>query len=419
MRFPSALPLFFSSIGLAMLTSAGPLPAAELQAQDGKSPSIYHLPLGDPARREREVPITIDTLVDTVSGLSIEPEALAGLLTSTRLLLLGESHTSVEAHHVQLQVLQALQRRGRRMIIALEMFPVTAQAALDEWNAGRLSESEFLVQSRWYEHWGYDWRYYREIFLFARDHRIPLHAVNVPRAVVTAVRQKGIANLPPDQAAYLPPRVDVDSAEHLALFKASFGSGDGPHGAMTEDAWQGMLAAQATWDAGMGWNTLQALKRLDDPAAVGIVLVGSGHVAYGLGIERQARPWTDGPIASVIPVPVADENGPITAVRASYARYVWGVPREPWSAWPSLGVSTSAAEDGRKVIHVEDDSPAAAASLEVGDVIVAIDDEPTPSREALSRAMASRLWGDVVHVTIRRSAGDVRLVVPLRRQPLP
>ena len=76
----------------------------------------------------------------------------------------------------------------------------------------------------------------------------------------TAVRQKGIANLSPEQAARMPPKVDTDSAEHLAFFKASFGDGDALHGGMTDEAWKGMLAAQATWDAAMAWNAVQALE---------------------------------------------------------------------------------------------------------------------------------------------------------------
>ena len=42
----------------------------------------------------------------------------------------------------------------------------------------------------------------------------------------------------------------------------------------------------------MAWNAVKALERLgDDPNAAVVVLVGSGHVAYGLGIERQARTY--------------------------------------------------------------------------------------------------------------------------------
>ncbi len=382
------------------------------------SDPVYRLSLGDPARRDKDVTLVLDAGVDTTTGETVGPDELAARLDTTRLLLLGESHTSLESHRMQLQVLRALARRGRAIRIGLEMFPYTEQAALDTWNAGGWSESEFVDKARWYEHWGYHWGYYRDLLVFARAQRIPIVAVNAPRELVAAVRTVGIAGLSAEQAARMPPKVETDSAEHLALFKAQVGGGDALHGGVTEAAWKGMQAAQATWDAAMAWNAVQALKSATRKEAIMVVLVGSGHVAYGLGIERQARAWVDGAVASVIAVPVADDKGPTGAVRASYASFLWGVPREPASAWPSLGVSTRAAEGGRRaVIDVEKDGPAARAVVKGGYVIMAIDLVAIDSREAMSRQMASYHWGDVPRLTITRGAEPLWVTVPLRRTP--
>ncbi len=398
-----------TAAGLIVLVLApGPLLAQQ----------VHTLALGDPARRDRDVTLVLDAAVDTATGETVGPDELAARLDRTRLLLLGESHTSIESHRVQLQVLRALQRRGRQVRVGLEMYPFTEQASLDRWNAGEWSEADLVDKSRWYEHWGYHWGYYRDVILFARAHAMPLVAVNAPRELVTAVRQKGIANLPPEQAARMPPKVDTDSAEHLAFFKASFGEGDALHGGMTDEAWKGMLAAQATWDAAMAWNAVQGLKGAADPKAIMVVLVGSGHVAYGLGIERQARAWFDGAISSVISVPLDDDKGPTGPVRASYANFLWGVAREPWSAWPSLGLSTRAADGGRRqVIDIEKDGPAARAGVKVNDVLVRIDDVAIESRESLGRQMARYAWGDTPTLVVTRGTEQVSIVVPLRRTP--
>jgi uncharacterized iron-regulated protein len=379
---------------------------------------VHRLSLGDPARRAKDVTLVLDAAVDTATGETLGPDELAVRLDKTRLLLLGESHTSVESHRVQLQVLRALARRGRVIRIGLEMFPYTEQASLDSWNDGRWSETEFVDKSRWYEHWGYHWGYYRDLMVFARAERIRLFAINAPRELVTAVRQKGIANLSEEQSARMPPKVDVDNAEHLAFFKASFGDDDSLHGGMTDEAWKGMLSAQATWDAAMAWNAVRALEAASDPKAIMVVLVGSGHVAYGLGIERQARTWFEGPVSSVIAVPLADDKGPISPVRASYANFVWGVPRELSSAWPWLGLSTRAADGGkRQVIAVEDDGPAAKAGVKVNDLLLRIDEVLIDSREALSRQMASYHWGEAPRLTIARGTEQLTVTVPLRRAP--
>src|SRR5690606_12433836 len=134
---------------------------------------------------------------------------------------------------------------GRPLAIGLEMLPASAQAALDDWVDGRLSDDEFLERSRWYEHWGYDWRYYRDLFAFARDHRIPMHGINIPRAIVTAVRRGGLDALDAEQSAHLPPRVDVDSPELRAYLEAALGGGSA-HGQLDEQTWKGLVAAQAT-----------------------------------------------------------------------------------------------------------------------------------------------------------------------------
>jgi membrane-associated protease RseP (regulator of RpoE activity) len=180
-----------------------------------------------------------------------------------------------------------------------------------------------------------------------------------------------------------------------------------------------MLAAQATWDGAMAWNAVKAFEQVaSDPQSVVVVLVGSGHVAYGLGIERQAGAYFHEPIASVIGMPIADEHGPIPVVRASYANFIWGTAREKDAAWPSLGLSTRAAEDGRRtIIDVEKDSPASKAGIAVGDLIIAIDKTPIDNRETLNRVMAGYQWGDAPQVTLRRGDAEQTVGVSLRRQP--
>src|SRR5262245_65832354 len=98
----------------------------------------------------------------------------------------------------------------------------------------------------------------------------------------------------------------------------------------------------------MGWNAVAALGKDPDPKAVMVVIVGAGHVQYGLGIARQARQWFSGRIATVIPVAVEDEHqAPVRAVQASYADFVWGIPAAN-PLYPDLGLAmhTAPADQG-------------------------------------------------------------------------
>jgi len=381
---------------------------------------VLHLAIGDPARRDREVPLQLDVIVDTRTGDTITPAQLVSRLAGVRLLLVGEEHTNIDIHRIQARIIEGLQAAGRRVLIGLEMYPYTEQASLDRWRDGLLTEEGFVRLSRWYDNWGYNWEYYRDIFLFARDHHIPMYALNAPREVVAAVRRKGFANLTPEEAAHIPKDIDVSNPDHLAFFKATFaGEMGGPmmHGGATDDMWKAMLSAQATWDATMGYNAVQALKQAGNNDAIMVVLVGSGHVAYGLGIEHQAHQWFNGPIASVIPMEVTDNLVPIKTVRASYANFIWGIAEEIDSLYPTPLISTRPTEDGKalQVLEPEPRSLAAQAGFKVNDVLVSMDGTPVPDKETLNRLVAGKRWGDVAVFVVRRGDATQTLTMPFRR----
>ena len=398
------------ALGLALASTPGLCAAADL----------LHLSIGDPARKGRDVRLVVDGITETTTGQTMTPAEVAARLASVRVVFIGESHTSIDFHRAQKRILEELSKTGRQVLVGLEMYPYTEQRFLDQWNDGQLTEDGFVTQSHWYRNWGYNWLYYRDIFLFVRDRGIRMFAVNTPREVVAAVRKKGLTNLTPEEAAHIPAKVDTDSAEHRELFKAFFAEEQGGIHApsMTEAQWDGMFAAQCTWDATMGYNSVQALKKYGGDAAIMVVLIGSGHVAYGLGIQRQAAHWFDGKMASIIPIPVVDEKRKaVETVRASYADFVWGLPAETDPLYPALGVSVrEGTAGGLEIIELEKDSVGAAAGLRQGDVLLSMDGTPLTDRETLNRLMAGKRWADVAAVTVRREGQTVALTVELRRR---
>lgn len=423
-RLPAALVL---AAGVLLASSAAaqeisPPDEAPATAPGGASDGardVLRLAVGDPERRHRTVEVVVDGIVDTRSGDVLTPAAVAARLAGTHLVLFGESHSSMDVHRAQLHLLRELHATGRPLSIGLEMFPYTAQEGLARWVAGLLTEPGFLEIGGWYEHWGLHWGYYRDVFLFARDHGVPLVAVNTPREVVSAVRRKGLDELSPEEREHVPPSIDLESEDHRTLFRAFFLEEDGTiHSEMTDEQLEAMRAAQVTWDAAMAYNAVRALEGQEEDAVM-VVLIGSGHVAYGLGAERQARQWLEGRVASVIPVPIEDEDGErVEAVQASYADFVWGLPPADEPLYPALGASTVAAEGegpGRRVIFVPEDSAAARAGLAVGDVIVAVDGVVILDGETFNRALASYRWGDRALLTVLREGEEREVEVMFRR----
>lgn len=387
-----------------------------------------YLELGDADRRGREADVLLDAVVDTRTGDILSPGELAARLAKTRLIFIGENHTDMEFHRVQLRVIEELHRAGREVIVGLEMYPVTEQEYLTHWSAGHLTEDGFIELSKWYESWSQNWLFYRDIFVFARDKRLPMIALNAPRDVVRAVRSKGFDGLSEDEKQHVPPRVDLTDS-HRTLFKSYFDEDDPLHSQMSEEMWDGMIRAQATWDGAMGYNAVQAIREHEN--AVMVVLIGSGHVAYGLGIEHQAAIWIeeaglDAEMASIIPVPITNYEGePIEKVSASYADFIWGVPASIAPVYPVLGLSTSSKdqdgnemERGRRVIFVSEESSAEAAGFQTGDLVLTMDGVDITPKGTIGRLMGSKHWGDRASWTVLRNGEETQLNVQLRRPRL-
>ncbi|GMU75394.1 MAG: hypothetical protein AMXMBFR45_08850 [Gammaproteobacteria bacterium] len=390
---------------------AATLPAAAWASQDS-----LHLKIGDPARSGQEQPLVLDGIRDTAKGDLVTPAEMARRLAGSGILFIGENHTNLDFHHVQFRTIKALHEAGRQVMIGLEMFPYTEQAVLDNWVAGRYTEEGFLALGNWYGNWSYNWNYYRDIFLYARDHGLRMYALNSPRPDVNTVRNKGFEALAPEARAHLPPQIAPATEDYKTLFRSVFDREDALH--MKGPMLEGLYRAQMMWDGTMGWNALQALKADGGEKAIMVVLIGAGHVTYGLGAERQIDPFYDGRISSLVPVTVVDDEGkPVKQVRASLANFVWGLPEERATVYPTLGVSLmgSFGKATGQIIQVSKDSVADRAGLRVGDVLLSIDGTTIDSSNTLNRVFAAYRWGDSVIARISRDGVEQDLPVAIRR----
>jgi uncharacterized iron-regulated protein len=400
---------------------AAPTPAA---ATGVEHVPTTHLGLGDPARAARLAPVVLDAVTDTATGELLTPTQLARRLADVRVLFVGEEHTNGEFHRIQLAVIDALHRAGRAVTVGLEMFPCDANQPLTRWTRGVITESQFLDESRWYETWSYHWGYYRDIFQFARARALDMVGVNVPRDVVSAVRANGFGGLTAAQRRCLPPGTPTPDEQHRTLVRSYFASDDSTHAGLTSEQFDMLYRAQLAWDAALGWNAhrvLAAKPREDGALAAApivVVLLGSGHVAYGLGAERQLAPQPQVRVASLIPVVVRAEGGaPIKDVGASYANYVWGVPDVPQPTLPTLGLSLMGrlGKQPMQVIDVGKGSVAEAAGVRVGDVLLALDDTALDSPATLARKAGDYAWGDAAQLRVERAGAPVTLDVAFRR----
>lgn len=212
-------------------------------------------------------------------------------LKKSRIILVGEHHGNTEHHAAQLGVIRSLNETGLQVAIGLEMFKKESQSALDRWVAGEIDDRSF--EKIYYENWNFPWRAYRPIFEYARDHKIPMIGLNVPREITRQVSRAGFKSLSPDQKEMLSEISCIVDQEYMNYIRQAYVGHS--HGQLD---FTYFCEAQMVWDNAIAVYTLDYLKK--NPEAVVVILTGTGHAQKG-AVPRQIQVRSDLPYSVVLP----------------------------------------------------------------------------------------------------------------------
>ncbi len=388
------------------------------------------LPLGDPARALELASAPPGAFYDTRTGAEVPFDNMVAAMAASRVILLGEDHTRMEQKLVQARILDALAARGVHLVLGMEFFDRGDREVLTKWVDGSLDGDEFLLASGWVDRGSSRFDYFRPVMEVARRRGIPVVGLNVPRSIPRTVNMRGLDGLDEAQRREVGEVSTDGSPEHRYLIARYFGDTV----AMLPPGWfDNMYAAQCVWDVVMARSILADLP----DGATMVVVVGSGHVAYGLGIarriadERRAASLPPLEVTTYIPVeapapdPVGEPSGhPMgghgdeTAVpRGQFVRSLGDVvavfpATGGIEAYPSLGVQLAAAADGRpKISRVWPDTVAEAVGLAAGDLVLSLDGRAPADLPHLRLELAKLEWGTRIELLVERDGKQV--VVPM------
>ena len=212
-------------------------------------------------------------------------------LKKSRIVLVGEQHSNVAHHRAQLAVIRALKEAGLKVAIGLEMFRQDSQSALDLWISGKIEPEKF--EKIYYNNWNFPWQAYSMIFEYARDHKIPMIGLNVPREITRKVSRNGFKSLSPDEKGRLAEVSCVVDQQYMNYIRQAFG-GHG-HGQMN---FIYFCEAQMVWDTAFAVYSLGYLEK--HPDAVVVILTGVGHAQKG-AVPRQIQMRSKVPFAVILP----------------------------------------------------------------------------------------------------------------------
>jgi uncharacterized iron-regulated protein len=233
-------------------------------------------------------------------------------LRYTPVIFVGEKHDDTSHHVIQLRIIRTLKNLDIPLTIGLEMFTARDQEFLERWVAGKMTEEEF--EGTFKNNWGETWHLYREIFLYAREKRIPMAGLNVPKEITTQVARDGFSSLSSDQLSQLP-GISCDVSD---TYRDYIRFAMGVHGSrIDEDRFESFCEAQLVWDTTMAYRAVSYL--LDNPERTMVIIAGNSH-AWKPGIPSQLADFSQElPYRVILPeVPLAQPRDRVTQELADY-----------------------------------------------------------------------------------------------------
>jgi uncharacterized iron-regulated protein len=244
-------------------------------------------------------------------GKVVPFEVMIDDLQKADIVFIGETHARERDHRAELDIIKALYEKGVRPGIGLEMFRAESQNILDGWTNGTLDQHTFIRS--YYNNWLIPWPFYRDIFLYAREKKIPMVGLNVPDKIAQKVAAKGFSSLSSEELAKLPPAIscDVDPG-YMEFIEKAYRA----HGAKKEN-FVFFCEAQMLWDKAMAWHLVNYMKKT--PGKKMVVIAGMGH-SWKRGMPERVRTSAEYTFKVVLPAP--DDNFRKGAVTTRDADYV-------------------------------------------------------------------------------------------------
>ncbi|MBU4328874.1 MAG: PDZ domain-containing protein, partial [Acidobacteria bacterium] len=149
-----------------------------------------------------------------------------------------------------------------------------------------------------------------------------------------------------------------------------------------------------------------------------MVLVGSGHLLYNIGINWRVYKKDPAPFKTVLCIAIPEGETQVT-VQRSLADYIMGIPEEEKPVYPSDGIALKKF-DGLDNPVIERDPITGVAKgqdFKKGDVVLAVDGTSYTSINALRTYMSRFNWGDSVTFKLLREAKEITVTLKYEMSP--
>ena len=343
------------------------------------------------------------------TGIALEAvlplSEIASRVADKTIIYVGEKHDRYGDHLVQLEMIQALHRYHPKLAIGMEMFQRRYQESLDDYISGETDTQTFLKESHYFSTWRFNYHLYEDILQYARANGIPVVALNQDNELVRKVANEGLENLSPEERGRIPDELILDDEPYKKRLRSVFEMHQtNLDGDSIPQEFEYFHQAQILWDETMAESIANFLT--DRPDYHMVVLAGSGHLAFGVGIPKRVHRRIGKDYAIILP----DPGEPLELGLADFIIFPSEV-QAPEDA--KLGIMLDSSDGLLTVAGFTRGSGAEKAGMEKGDIVLAVDGQKVKDFDDLRVFLATRHVGDVVRLKVRRDKATVELDVEL------
>lgn len=223
--------------------------------------------------------------LDMYRGEPLPFSAVMEDLAGVDIVYVGETHTLRRHHRWQMQILERLiSEKDGKVVLGLEQIENIHQKEVDRFNAGKLTFDELAERINWGKRWS-NYRDYRELIEMAQRNGVPVVALNGRAETIRKVGRQGIDALDRKERGELAPEMDFEDPDYRQLMDQMMMV----HAKMDESTLGRIFQAQVARDETMADTLAQFLKQPENEGRAAMVVTGSGHIAYGLGMVDRMR----------------------------------------------------------------------------------------------------------------------------------
>lgn len=268
------------------------------------------------------------TLVELASQRVLPFDAFVETVARAQVVALGEEHDHAEIQAFELRLLQALaQHRPQRLALAMEFLERDMQPAVDAYLTGA-SDATTLQQH--IKASAAFMQYYFPLVQYARQARIPVLAMNIPRPLARRVAKEGlqavVQSVAQTERGYFPTTFSAITPQYRSYFLRAVAAS---HPLQAEQVDRFVEAAHVKDDV-MAESLAVFLEGAPDWTVLAIA--GRFHFDHGLAIPallRQRRPQVTLQYLTTRAVAADEHMNLLELARDGVADYVWFAPPRP------------------------------------------------------------------------------------------